>query len=309
MAAGLQPGDVVLAPAFHHGSEIEAFERAGLRCRFYEVTDDFGADPDALDEMLDDSVRALHLIHYLGFPQRVARWRRWCDERGLLLLEDAAQAWLADDDGVPLGSSGDLSVFCLYKTYGVPDGAALFARVPPAPLVSAPPRGTRAMARRHSSWFLQRSPALSWVRERFERPAVFDHAEDIALGDPDVGASLATQRLVPRLRADAAQRRRANYSLLLSRLAELVPPAFREVPQGASPFVFPVDTPDKDGLAARLRSHRIDPLSFWTYPHPSLGPGFTRSEAARQRWLGLPVHQELDRGDLEHIADSVARCF
>jgi hypothetical protein len=37
-AAGLGPGDTVLAPAFHHGSEIEAFHQAGLGCRFYEVT-------------------------------------------------------------------------------------------------------------------------------------------------------------------------------------------------------------------------------------------------------------------------------
>jgi len=226
-----------------------------------------------------------------------------------LLIEDAAQAWLASDDGVPLGSSGDLSVFCLYKTYGVPDGAALFARVPPSPLATSPRRGTRAMARRHASWLLQRSRALSSVRERFERPAEFDHTEDIALGDPDAGASLATLRLAPRLSADAAEQRRANYRWLLSRCAELVPPPFRAVPAGASPFVFPLGTPDKDGLAARLRQHRIDPLSFWTYPHPSLGPGFPRSEEARRRWLGLPVHQELHQGDLEHIADSVARCF
>jgi perosamine synthetase len=308
-AAGLVRGDVVLAPAFHHGSEIEAFERAGLQCRFYEVAEDFGPDPAALDGLLDPKVRALHLVHYLGFPQPVARWRRWCDERNLLLIEDAAQAWLAGDDGVPLGSSGDLSVFCLYKTYGVPDGAALFARVPPAPLGASSRKGISAMGRRHASWFLQRSSSLSWLRERFERPPVFDHTEDIALGEPNVGASMATLQLVPRLTSAPAARRRANYGWLLSRLSEVVPQPFRAVPAGASPFVFPVETADKDGLAARLRQRRIDALSFWTYPHPSLGPGYPLTETARQRWLGLPVHQELRQADLEHIADSVSRCL
>src|SRR5215207_3147207 len=37
-ALGLGQGDEVLAPAWHHGSEIEALMRAGLRCRFYDAT-------------------------------------------------------------------------------------------------------------------------------------------------------------------------------------------------------------------------------------------------------------------------------
>ena len=80
--------------------------------------------------LVGPATRALHVTHVLGFPAAAPRWRRWCDERGLLLIEDAAQAWLAADpqSGEPVGSWGDLSVFCLYKTLPVPNGGALLAR-------------------------------------------------------------------------------------------------------------------------------------------------------------------------------------
>src|SRR5262249_21946437 len=136
-ALGLGPDAEILVPAYHHGSEIEALVRAGLICRFYEGTETLEPDADELETLLDPRVRALYLIHYLGFPQDAPRWRAWCDERGLLLIEDAAQAWLASIDGRPVGSFGDLSIFCLYKTFGLPDGSALLS---PAPRAGPPPR-------------------------------------------------------------------------------------------------------------------------------------------------------------------------
>ena len=74
----------VLAPAFHHGSEIEALLRAGLECRFYEVGESLAPDPAELESLVGPRTRALLLIHYLGRPQAAARWREWCDERELL---------------------------------------------------------------------------------------------------------------------------------------------------------------------------------------------------------------------------------
>jgi dTDP-4-amino-4,6-dideoxygalactose transaminase len=306
-AAGLGPGDTVLAPAFHHGSEIEAFQQAGLGCRFYEVTERFEPDPEELDQLLEPSVRALHLVHYLGFPQQSARWRRWCDDRGLLLIEDAAQAWLARLEDTPVGCHGDVSVFCLYKTYGVPDGAALWTRAIDATAPLPGRGGLGAVARRQASWLLQRSSAMSALREAFEHRPAFSHVEDIALGDVGNGPSRATVRLLPRLGGEAATKRRANYRWLMDRLGEHVPAPFRVLPAGASPFVFPIETAEKDLMAERLRRHRIEALGFWTLPHPSLPEGFDRSAAARRRWLGLPVHQELEEEDLRRIVDATCR--
>jgi len=115
-----------LVPAYHHGAEVEAFERAGARPRFYAGTADLAPHADELERLLRPSTRALHLIHNLGFVQDSPRWAAWCRERDLLLIEDCAPAWLAATGGRPAGTYGDLAVFSLYKTVALPDtGAAI----------------------------------------------------------------------------------------------------------------------------------------------------------------------------------------
>ncbi|MGH2982051.1 MAG: DegT/DnrJ/EryC1/StrS family aminotransferase, partial [Solirubrobacterales bacterium] len=94
----------MLVPAYHHGSDVGALVEAGLRCRFYDAGERLEPDPAELEGLLGGRTRALYLIHHLGFAQDAPRWRRWCDERGLLLIEDAAMAWPAELDGRPLGS-------------------------------------------------------------------------------------------------------------------------------------------------------------------------------------------------------------
>ena len=106
----LRPGDEILLPAYHHGSEVEAFRRTGLTCRFYDVDPTLRPAARTLDELIGPRTQALYLIHYLGFPQDAPGWLQWCRERGLLLIEDAAQAWLASVQGRPLGSFGDLAI-------------------------------------------------------------------------------------------------------------------------------------------------------------------------------------------------------
>lgn len=61
-----------------------------------------------LHSLLASHVRALYLVDYLSLPQDARRCRRWCDDRGLMLIEDAAQAWLASLGGHPVGTFGDL---------------------------------------------------------------------------------------------------------------------------------------------------------------------------------------------------------
>jgi dTDP-4-amino-4,6-dideoxygalactose transaminase len=300
----LRPGDEVLVPAYHHGSEIEALLRAGLACRFYEGTERLEPDEAELESLLGPRVRVLHLTHYLGFPQDAARWRTWCDRRGLLLLEDAAQAWLATTaDAGPAGSVGDIAVFCLYKTVGVPEGAALRlgtgAGRPPWPRPAG--RGLSALAARHAHGAFARSP-LTHLRRR--RNVAYDASRDFALGDPDRGPLRLAVTLVPRLAHDnCAAARRANYRDLLTALREHVAAPFHDLPSGASPFCFALETEQKPKVLERLRREGIAAVDFWSVPHPSLPvERFPGAKRRRSATVGLPVHQELRAGDVERIA-------
>lgn len=305
-ALGLGPGDAVLVPAYHHGSEVESLVRAGLECRFYEADERLEPQEEQLERLLDPGARALHLTHYLGFPQDAIRWRRWCDERGLLLIEDAAQAWLASSDGRPVGTLGDLSMFCLYKTIGVPEGAALICRRPPE---DPPPDGRFGLAgigRRHAAWAVERSGLLHALTARLQHPPNFDPQRDFALRDPDARPWASIRSLLPRL-ADpmVAGARRANYNALLAELAPRIPPPFDRVPEGASPFALPLEVDDKRGLLERLERHGVRGLDLWSVPHPALPTDRFPGEARRRRTtIALPVHQELPPAAVERMVEA-----
>jgi dTDP-4-amino-4,6-dideoxygalactose transaminase len=305
-ALGLEPRDEILVPAYHHGSEVEALARAGLVCRFYAGNDELRPTESELATLVGPRTRGLLLIHYLGFPQELARWRRWCDERELFLIEDAAQAWLARDDGRPVGSVGDLAIFCLYKTYGFPDGAALVSRRPPARPTSAANLGVTATARRHVSWVLSRAPL---TRRDLLRRAGSTLTNEFDLDEPGTSPSRATTFLIKRVvTTDAAATRRRNYETLLERLQGRVARPFDSLPDGAVPFLFPLDTSDKEALLETISTHGIRALDFWSFGHPSLDADrFPAVEERRRRTIGLPVHQELRPRDVERIAAVVAK--
>jgi hypothetical protein len=301
---GVGPGDEVLAPAYHHGSEIEALRRAGLRARFYEATETLAPDAAELERLLGPRVRALHLVHYLGFPQDAPRWRTWCDERGLLLIEDAAQSWLSSIGGVPVGAFGDIAFFSLYKTVGLADGAALVVRGRPPAGNGVRGIGARELGRHHRAWLAQYVPRAAGVRLARGPAKAYDPAEDFDLGDPGTPCARTTPPLLRRSAPrDALQRRRANYAALLRSLADRVPPPFRELPAGACPLYLPIEVDDKPAVIARMAAHGVRGLDLWLVPHPTLPVAdFPGAARRRARTVGLAVHQGVEPSQLERIA-------
>lgn len=302
-AAGLGSGDAVLVPSWHHGSEIEALVRAGLTCRAYEG-DPVTAEPraDELEALLDGSVRALLLIHHLGWPRDAARWRRWCDERGLLLIEDCAQAWLSEHDGRPLGSLGDVAIWCLYKAIALPEGAVLRCAAPPPQPALDPRFGSGVLARSHLAWLASRSGAVTSAAARLRPARPYSHADDIGLRDPAAGVWRSQPGLLERLAAPGvAARRHANAARLIGALGDVVPEPFATLPIGTAPYGVPIEVDDRAAVLAGLRRAGVHAMAFWMLPHPLLADEPRSVRRRRERTLLLPCHQGLRPRDLDRI--------
>jgi CelD/BcsL family acetyltransferase involved in cellulose biosynthesis len=140
---GLRDGDEVLVPAWHHRPMVEMLAGVALVPRFHDVGPRLEPDPDDLEALLGPRVRALWLVHHLGFPQDASSWLAWCRSRELLLVEDATHALLATIGDRPVGSFGDLSGFSLQAALGLP-GAALHLPEPTADQAPADPARRQA---------------------------------------------------------------------------------------------------------------------------------------------------------------------
>ena len=316
-AFGLGANDVVLVPAFHHGSEIEALLQAGVKIRYYELTETLAPDLKKLELLLSPEVRVLHLIHYWGFPQDAARWRQWCDERGLLLFEDGAQAFQATRDGRPVGSFGHLGVFCFYKTYGVPDGGILISTAPPPPPPSATQTGIWRAFRRHFNWLAERNRMIGFVHLQFSpfvkwwKNRKFHPIDEFELQDPFTPPSAMTARLLPKIvDKSTPERRRANYRFLLNHFGKIVPRPFALLSEGACPLAFPIEVNDPRPFLKKLQRYGVIGGLLWPTPHPSLPvEDFPVSRAIRERVVSLPVHQGLSNAQLQQIVDAVNNCL
>jgi dTDP-4-amino-4,6-dideoxygalactose transaminase len=303
-ALGLGEGDEVLSPAYHAGPDVEAMIRTGIEVRFYAGRSNLEPDAEELDRLRGPRTRALYLVHYLGSPQDAARWRAWCDERDLLLIEDAAQAWLSERDGMPVGSLGDLVLWSVYKMVPTPDGTVAICKRPLSGPSGSPGLRAGKLTHMQGAWLGQRWGALRRLRRAGDE--AFDAIAHFDLGDPDAAPSRATPYLLRRLGdPGVAPARRRNYMRLLEDLSDHVPVPFDRLADGACPWLFLVETEDRAGMLQYLETRGIGGMAFWEPFHPSAeAERFPDAAHRRATAVALPVHHELREGDLDRIANA-----
>jgi dTDP-4-amino-4,6-dideoxygalactose transaminase len=120
-AAGIDAGEKVLTTPFSFFASVSAILRAGAMPILADIEPTtFNLDPikvkSVLDSPLGEGVRAILPVHLFG---QAADWTAFsgiAKERGLKLIEDAAQAWGAEWQGVKAGGLGDAAAFSFYPT-------------------------------------------------------------------------------------------------------------------------------------------------------------------------------------------------
>ena len=319
-------GKRVLMPAYHHGVELETLLAAGVEPVFFRVDAQMRADFDDARARAQGAA-ALYVIHYAGFPQDMRAARQLANELGVPLIEDCALSLLSADGEKPLGSFGDVSLFCLYKTLPTPNGGALLARgeyarrvqalpvTEPAPL---PSTASHLVGSLLSNFELRTGPlgrgvrqamrgAGRWFVDRAQVNRISTGTQHFNLADVELGMS-ALSHLVLRNQDFAAivERRRRNYFLLYAMLRDIAPPVTGELKSGVCPLFYPVQVDDKAGAMARLLARGVETVDFWRLRHPAVpGGAFPEVDRLRERVLELPVHQDLSPADAEHVAESV----
>ena len=112
----LQPGDEVITSPFTFVATLNAILAAGATARFADISvDDFNVTAASLAALVTDRTKALLPVHLYGQSAKMAPIADLATAHGLSLIEDAAQAHCATDDGRFAGSWGT-GCFSLYAT-------------------------------------------------------------------------------------------------------------------------------------------------------------------------------------------------
>lgn len=117
----LRPGDTVIVPSFTFVTSALAFVRAGARIKFCDIeTETLGPDPRHLAELLDDTVRAVVVVHYAGIACDIDGIREALRDRpDVAVVEDNAHGLFGRWRGQPLGSLGRFSTLSFHETKNV----------------------------------------------------------------------------------------------------------------------------------------------------------------------------------------------
>src|SRR5688572_11256760 len=321
------PGLTVLAPDYNSGNEILAMRAAGVTIHYCPVRGDMSLDPDDVERYCRiHNPDLLYVIHYAGWAQNMPALVDICRRRGMLLVEDCALSLLSDLDGQPLGSFGDWSVFCLYKTLPLPNGALLVQngpRLESLERLQLRDAGSASVLGRTAELFVQRirgrangvGAALQLMKRGMGRAAGALEVRRANVGDigfnldeVDLAMSGMSEHLLTRMDFGEIKRRRIdNYRRLSAALGQDVIQVFPHLPEGVCPLFFPIIVPDKHAAAEALCERGVDALEFW---NDSVEPGghemSSDTRFLRRHVLELPIHQDLTDRHIDHVARQVS---
>jgi dTDP-4-amino-4,6-dideoxygalactose transaminase len=111
----------VITTPFSFFASVSSILRAGATPQFADIeATTFNLDPAAVEAVLDgprgEAVRAILPVHLYGQCADFTAFSRLANERKLKLIEDAAQAWGAEWQGVKAGALGNAAAFSFYPT-------------------------------------------------------------------------------------------------------------------------------------------------------------------------------------------------
>ena len=122
-AMGLKPGDEVIIPAYTFIATATSALDLGLKVVYADIDpESYTIDPENVRNLITDRTRAIIPVHIAGRPADMDSLKELAEERGLMILEDAAQAHGAEWRGRRVGAIGDAGIFSFYQSKNITCG-------------------------------------------------------------------------------------------------------------------------------------------------------------------------------------------
>jgi UDP-2-acetamido-2-deoxy-ribo-hexuluronate aminotransferase len=303
MALGLQPGDEVITTPFTFVATAEVLALLGLKPVFADVcTSDFNIDVSKIEAAITPRTRAILPVHLFGQSANMEAILEIARRHNLFVVEDAAQSLGTDytfSDGKTMksGTIGHIGCTSFFpsKTLGAfGDGGALFTS----------DQQLAAKIRSIANHGMK-------VRYYYERIGVNSRLDSIQAAVLDVKLKYLDQYVAAR------QVVAAWYDRHLSGIEGLSLPG--RVPYSTHSFhQYTLRTEKRDLLQQYLKDHGVPSMIYYpqaihlqeAYHYLGYRAGdFPVAETLSRQVLSLPIHTEMDEGQLDYITSVVKDFF
>lgn len=297
-ALGVGPGDEVIVPTNTFFATPEAVSLCGATPIFVDCEEDYyNLSPSLIEQAITPKTKGIIAVHLYGQPADVGKIKPIAERHGLFLVEDCAQAHLAEVGGQKVGSFGNVGCFSFYPgknlgAYGeggavLTDDRALYARV--------------LGLRDHGS-------------------TVKYHHEEVGHNYRMDGLQGAILNVKLKHLEEWTERRRVvarQYREWLDGVGDLVLPAEMATARHVY-HLFVVRTGSRDELMAFLGSRGVRTGIHYPIPchrqrayesHPQYETHFEVADAVADELVSLPMHADLDETHVRYVCDQIEEFF
>jgi dTDP-4-amino-4,6-dideoxygalactose transaminase len=285
-------GHEVITTALTAGYTALAIRNAGAVPVFADIDPHtYTLDPDSVARMITPRTRAVVAVHLYGQVCDMGALSDLAEDRGLFMLEDAAQAHGARREGQPLAAFGAAVAFSFYPTKnlgGCGDGGAVVAR---------------------DEELIERVRRL---REGGHEGAVTEGVEGRNSRLDELQAALLRVKLKHLDRWNERRRSLAHfYKEALASVPDLRLPLAPDS-MGHVYHLYVVQHPERAALHAHLMARGIETLAHYSVPlHRQRlffrveQPALPIAEAVAPRLLSLPLYPQLDTSEVQAVVDAI----
>lgn len=293
-AAGIGAGDEVITTAFTFVASTETIVQTGARPVFVDIEDEtFQIDPGLIEAAITPRTRAILPIHLFGQICDMSTIMPIAEKHGVMVLEDAAQAIGAKQNGTPAGAFGLAGAFSFYVTKNL--GAA----------------GDGGMIVTNNDEIAERCRSMrihGMGRERYYYDYL-GYTSRLA----EVQAAVLNVKLT---KLEAWNARRREIAAIYDRELAGTDLKLPSTPEGNETtwHQYTVLTDRRDELQGFLKDRGIGSMIYYPVPlhfhEPYSHLGFARgdlpvTERVCRTCLSLPVHQNLTDDQARYVTDSI----
>ncbi len=297
IACGVSEGDEVITTPFSFVSVAEVAVKLGAKPVFVDIDEDtFNLDVNLLEEAITLRTKAIVPVHLFGQSADMDPILAIASEKGISVIEDAAQAIGALYKNKPIGSLGKLACFSFFPTknlgcYG--DGGMIVTD----------------------------DDSLAEIARSLRRHGEIEKYKYTYIGMNSRLDSIQAAILLAKIRSlKAWNEKRRKIASLYNQMLEDLPVR----PPHESPYAYhiyhqyTIRTEKRDQLREFLKAKGIATAIHYPLPihlqaaYRELGyteGDLPRSERASREVLSLPIFPEMENGEVEYVGSAIKEFF
>jgi dTDP-4-amino-4,6-dideoxygalactose transaminase len=298
--AGVKPGDEVIIPSFTFHATAEVVLMAGGEPIFADIDPDtYTITAETVEAVMTRNTKVIMPVHLYGLPADLDPLKKLARDRGVTLIEDAAQAHGAEYKGSKVGSIGDMTCFSMYAGKNMTTGEG-------------------GMVTTNDDDYSER---LRMIRSHGEQRPYWPVTVGNNYRMTELLAALGTAQL--KKLPSFLEKRRKNAEFLgekLGVLGKVVPPKEPEGRKSAwylyTLRLHGANAGKRNKIIEKLRSRNIEAAVYYESPlhllplyreRTTSRRPLPETEKACRQVFSVPVHPRLTEAELNYIFDTMKR--